>query len=127
MIGVPVSPRQLRLLAELKQAPMFGAQMVLRAPEAFTTTESSGGLPVIQAGNVYTMLRRLAKRGLIEVVPNYKPPNPRAYTRKQRSRAVWYRITQHGKEVLAENQSLAMGRRPRSASAHNRMKVSTDA
>lgn len=100
----PIGTTQMQILAILDKGPSFAAAMLEEHPELVPLKDSKEkDVMVVDSGAIYTKLKRLANRGLIERIHKYRIPNADQYTRKTRSRAVWYRLTATGRDVLQEH------------------------
>lgn len=84
----PLSDPVLHILLALAEEPRHGYGIILRVEEW------TDGRLVLKTGTLYSALRRLAGRGLIEET---SPPNP-----EEDERRIYYRLTPSGREVLGE-------------------------
>jgi DNA-binding PadR family transcriptional regulator len=92
----------MEVLAILDKGPSYAAKMLEERPDLVNPTRKHGVI-IVDPGALYTKLARLAKRELIERIDNYKLPRDADYSRQVRSRAVWYRLTTKGRELLQEH------------------------
>lgn len=98
-----IGTTQLKILAILDKGPSYAASMLESHPELVGTKKEGADVVIVDPGALYTKLKRMVGRGLIERIRNFKPPHPELFSRQTRSRAVWYRLTTKGREVLQEH------------------------
>lgn len=117
MTTTTIGATQLQILAVLDKGPNFAAQILAEHPELVSPKpkEAKDGttVTIVDSGAIYTKLKRLEKRELIERVKNYKPPNAKEMSRLTRTRAVWYRLTTMGREVLDAHRRSIAATKPR--------------
>ena len=100
-----IGSTQRLVLAILDRGPSYASEMVKAHPELVGSKQVSDVIVVDQAA-LYTKLKRMTKRGLIERMNRYKPPDPAQYSRLTRKRAVWYRLTPEGRKILQEHRQM---------------------
>ncbi len=91
---LPLKPKDYHLLAALCTGPLHGYGLV-KALE-----EQTDGLISLAPGNLYRVVRRLERDGLVEAAPDAERPEVEPAHEREEQR-IYYRVTPLGRRVVA--------------------------
>ena len=93
-----LSAKIIRLLTLIDEEPRSGAELARIAPECFTLKQDDAGQYIPHASEVYAIMGRIKRRGLIRLDLTHK--NHHAETWQARKCSKYYQLTHDGKLAL---------------------------
>lgn len=99
-----LSAKIIRILSLIEEQPRSGVELGRIAPECFTLKQDEAGLYVPSAPDIYMLLGRIRRRGLIRQDLNHT--DKYAETWQARKCSKYYRLTAQGIESLNESRKV---------------------